>query len=167
MGVIPLKVTPRHVLLIIFLSFYRPRVLNPLQGALCDVFCSKLCLIHHTRLICRHETTIFLPKSSSSTGQRVVSQPPRPIARMAPECLIEYPASMFTPLCWSQQGLIYMTARIILHIKPHFITLNSLKMIILRPFYSPSDMILTLTCQKIQRQSKTESYSSNPSHSLW
>ena len=61
-GVIPINGTPRHVLLTIFLSFYRRRVLNPLQGALCDVFCSKLCLIHEARLIRRHEITIFCQK---------------------------------------------------------------------------------------------------------
>ena len=62
------------------------------KGALCDEFRSKLCLIHHARLICGHEITIYLSKSSSSTGQRVVSRPPRPIARMAPGIYPSYRA---------------------------------------------------------------------------
>ena len=50
-GVISLNIIPQHVLLTIFLSFYQRRVLNPLQEALSAVFCSKLRLIHHVRLV--------------------------------------------------------------------------------------------------------------------
>ena len=58
---------------------------KPLQGVLSAVFCTKLCIIHGVRLVCRRKMTNFLSKSSFCTGQRVVSRTPRPIARMAPE----------------------------------------------------------------------------------
>ena len=45
-GVIPVNVTLRHVLLPIFLSFYLRRVQKPLKGALSAVFCTKIRLIH-------------------------------------------------------------------------------------------------------------------------
>ena len=82
-GVISLNVTPRHVLLTIFLRLYSPRVQMPVQGALSAVFCTKLRLIHRVRLVWRHKITNLLSKNSFCTGQRVVSRPLRPLARMA------------------------------------------------------------------------------------
>ena len=57
---------------------------KPLQGAFSAVFCTKLCLINRVRFVWRHKIAKFLSKNSFRTGQRVVSRPPRPIARMAP-----------------------------------------------------------------------------------
>ena len=50
-GVIPFTVTSGHVLLTIFVSFYSQRVQKPLQVALSEVFCTKLRLIHHVKLV--------------------------------------------------------------------------------------------------------------------
>ena len=50
-GVIPLNIIPRHVVLSIFLSVYQQRVLHPLQEALSVVVCLKLRLIHLVRLV--------------------------------------------------------------------------------------------------------------------
>ena len=58
-GVIPLSITPRHCLPIIFLSFYSWRVKKPVQRALYAVFCTKLRLIQHVRLVWRHKVKIF------------------------------------------------------------------------------------------------------------
>ena len=50
-GVILYNVISGHVLLTMFVSFYSQRVQKPLQGALSEVFCTKLCLIHHVKLV--------------------------------------------------------------------------------------------------------------------
>ena len=86
-GVITLKVTPRHVLLTIFLSFYSQRVQKPLPKTLPAVFCTKLRLIPRVRLVWRFKITNFLWKKSFCTGLRVVLRPPQRIARMAPDSL--------------------------------------------------------------------------------
>ena len=59
-GVIPVNVTLRHILLPFFLSFYSRRVHKPLKGALSAVFCTELCLIHLVRLLWWHTIPIFL-----------------------------------------------------------------------------------------------------------
>ena len=56
-GVIPLNMTSRHVLLINFLIFYSWRVQKPLQRTLPAIFCTKLRLINCVRLVWRHKTT--------------------------------------------------------------------------------------------------------------
>ena len=63
-GVIPLKVTPRQVLVTIFLSFYSRRVQKPLQRNWTTVFYTNLRLIHRVRLVWRHKMTNFLSKNS-------------------------------------------------------------------------------------------------------
>ena len=48
-GVIPFNVTSGHILLTIFVSFHSLRGQKPLQGALFDLYCTKLRLIHHVK----------------------------------------------------------------------------------------------------------------------
>ena len=50
-GVIPFNVTSGHVLLTIFVSFHSLRGQKPLQGALSEVFCTKLRLAHNVKLV--------------------------------------------------------------------------------------------------------------------
>ena len=45
------SVTSGRVLLTIFVSFYLQRLQKPLQVALSEVFCTKLRLIHHVKLV--------------------------------------------------------------------------------------------------------------------
>ena len=66
-------------------QFYSQRVQKPLHWALSAVVCTKLRLIHHAILVWTHKTTNLLSKIYFTAVQRVVSRPPRPIARMAPD----------------------------------------------------------------------------------
>ena len=65
-------------------QFYSQRIQKHLQWPLSAVFCTKLHLIRRAILLWTHKTTNFLSKNYFTEGQRVVSRPPRPIARMAP-----------------------------------------------------------------------------------
>ena len=78
-GVIPFNVTPRRVSLNIFLSIYSQRVQKPWR-TWTAIFCAKFHLIHRGL---RTENYKHFVKKSFCTGQRVVSRPLRPIARMA------------------------------------------------------------------------------------
>ena len=82
-GVIPLVVTPKAFLLTNFLSLYPQRVQKPLQITLSAVFCTKHRLNICIKLVWTHKITTFLSKNHFWSVQRVVSRPPRPIARMA------------------------------------------------------------------------------------
>ena len=95
-----------EILLTIFLSFYSQRAQKPLKllGGLSAEFCLKIQWNYCVRLVWRHQITNFFSKYSFCTGQRVVSWPLQPLARIAPEMCVVRSHESVNPACSMLRG---------------------------------------------------------------